>query len=468
MRPVLANLGFILQISGLLTVIPIVIAFYFNESRALDSFFLTAVVSLIAGFLLNALCERKELDFRYSCMLLTIAYFLIGLVGCIPYVYLNIFASQDPVSRFTDGYFESISGFTTTGFSLITDVDILPRSILFYRSMTQWIGGIGIIFILLAFFYPSEEITHFIKTVGIERIGRSLKTLLAFILFVYTLYLLIFTPALYFTSISDPVKAVSLVFSSLTTGGFSPLKDLSKLANYTVGLILGILMIAGAVNFRTHYWIINRQLRRGLTKEFQLFLSIIIGGAIAIYWLTGLDPYTVLFHTVSASTTTGFQFIDLAKLGINAKLVLILLMLIGGCTFSTAGGVKVLRLIIFLKAIPWLVKRAVSKKIEPLKLEGMIMGDVDVVFSLMIPILALALVSISAPIFFLNGYSFVDSLFEVTSAFATAGLSVGIVSIFMPLGLKWLLIILMVLGRIEVVPLLVALGLRIRRSYRWA
>jgi len=468
MRPVLANLGFILQISGLLTVIPIVIAFYFNESRALDSFFLTAVVSLIAGFLLNALCERKELDFRYSCMLLTIAYFLIGLVGCIPYVYLNIFASQDPVSRFTDGYFESISGFTTTGFSLITDVDILPRSILFYRSMTQWIGGIGIIFILLAFFYPSEEITHFIKTVGIERIGRSLKTLLAFILFVYTLYLLIFTPALYFTSISDPVKAVSLVFSSLTTGGFSPLKDLSKLANYTVGLILGILMIAGAVNFRTHYWIINRQLRRGLTKEFQLFLSIIIAGAIAIYWLTGLDPYTVLFHTVSASTTTGFQFIDLAKLGINAKLVLILLMLIGGCTFSTAGGVKVLRLIIFLKAIPWLVKRAVSKKIEPLKLEGMIMGDVDVVFSLMIPILALALVSISAPIFFLNGYSFVDSLFEVTSAFATAGLSVGIVSIFMPLGLKWLLIILMVLGRIEVVPLLVALGLRIRRSYRWA
>jgi len=468
MRPVLANLGFILQISGLLTVIPIVIAFYFNESRALDSFFLTAVVSLIAGFLLNALCERKELDFRYSCMLLTIAYFLIGLVGCIPYVYLNIFASQDPVSRFTDGYFESISGFTTTGFSLITDVDILPRSILFYRSMTQWIGGIGIIFILLAFFYPSEEITHFIKTVGIERIGRSLKTLLAFILFVYTLYLLIFTPALYFTSISDPVKAVSLVFSSLTTGGFSPLKDLSKLANYTVGLILGILMIAGAVNFRTHYWIINRQFRRGLTKEFQLFLSIIIGGAIAIYWLTGLDPYTVLFHTVSASTTTGFQFIDLAKLGINAKLVLILLMLIGGCTFSTAGGVKVLRLIIFLKAIPWLVKRAVSKKIEPLKLEGMIMGDVDVVFSLMIPILALALVSISAPIFFLNGYSFVDSLFEVTSAFATAGLSVGIVSIFMPLGLKWLLIILMVLGRIEVVPLLVALGLRIRRSYRWA
>jgi len=468
MRPVLANLGFILQISGLLTVIPIVIAFYFNESRALDSFFLTAVVSLIAGFLLNALCERKELDFRYSCMLLTIAYFLIGLVGCIPYVYLNIFASQDPVSRFTDGYFESISGFTTTGFSLITDVDILPRSILFYRSMTQWIGGIGIIFILLAFFYPSEEITHFIKTVGIERIGRSLKTLLALILFVYTLYLLIFTPALYFTSISDPVKAVSLVFSSLTTGGFSPLKDLSKLANYTVGLILGILMIAGAVNFRTHYWIINRQFRRGLTKEFQLFLSIIIGGAIAIYWLTGLDPYTVLFHTVSASTTTGFQFIDLAKLGINAKLVLILLMLIGGCTFSTAGGVKVLRLIIFLKAIPWLVKRAVSKKIEPLKLEGMIMGDVDVVFSLMIPILALALVSISAPIFFLNGYSFVDSLFEVTSAFATAGLSVGIVSIFMPLGLKWLLIILMVLGRIEVVPLLVALGLRIRRSYRWA
>jgi len=463
MRPVLANLGFIMQVNGLLMVIPIIIAFCFNESHALDSFFLTAVVSLIAGFLLNALCERKELDFRYSCMLLTIAYFLIGLVGCIPYVYLNIFANQDLVSRFTDGYFESISGFTTTGFSLITDVDVLPRSILFYRSMTQWIGGIGIIFILLAFFYPSEEIAHFMKTVGIERIGRSLKTLLALILFVYTLYLIIFAPALYFTSISDPVKAVSLVFSSLTTGGFSPLKDISKLADYQVGLILGILMIAGAVNFSTHYWILNRQFRRALTKEFRLFLAIIIAGAIAMYWLTGLDPYTVLFHTVSASTTTGFQFTDLARLGINAKLVLILLMLIGGCTFSTAGGVKVLRLIIFLKAIPWLVKRAVSKKVEPFRLEGTVVEDVDVVFSLMIPVLALALLSVSAPIFFLNGYSLIDSLFEVTSAFATAGLSVGIVSIFMPLGLKWLLIILMALGRIEAVPLLIALGLRVRK-----
>lgn len=468
MKPVLANLGFILQINGLLTVIPVMVAFYFNESPALESFFVTVVVCLIAGFLLNALCERKELDFRYSCMLLTITYLLVGLVGCIPYVYLNIFATEDPVSLFTNAYFESISGYTTTGFSVIADVDVLPKSILFYRSMTQWIGGIGIIFILLAFFYPSEEITHFIKTVGIERIGRSLKTLLAFILLVYTVYLTIFTLVLCFTFIADPVKAVSLVFSSLTTGGFSPLKDPSKLADYQVGFILVILMIAGALNFRTHYWILNRQFRRAFTKEFRLFLVIITLAAIAMYWLTGLDPYNVLFHTVSASSTTGFQFIDLARLGINAKLVLILLMLIGGCTFSTAGGIKVLRLIIFLKAIPWLVKRAVSKKVEPFKLEGTIMGDIDVLFSLTIPVLALALVSISVPIFYLNGYSLIDSLFEVTSAFATAGLSAGIVSISLPLGLKWLLIILMVLGRIEVVPLLITLGLRIRRPHRWA
>jgi len=468
MKPVLANLGFILQINGLLTVIPVMIAFYFNESPALESFFVTVVVCLIAGFLLNALCERKELDFRYSCMLLTITYLLVGLVGCIPYVYLNIFATEDPVSLFTNAYFESISGYTTTGFSVIADVDVLPKSILFYRSMTQWIGGIGIIFILLAFFYPSEEITHFIKTVGIERIGRSLKTLLAFILLVYTVYLTIFTLVLCFTFIADPVKAVSLVFSSLTTGGFSPLKDPSKLADYQVGFILVILMIAGALNFRTHYWVLNRQFRRAFTKEFRLFLVIITLAAIAMYWLTGLDPYNVLFHTVSASSTTGFQFIDLARLGINAKLVLILLMLIGGCTFSTAGGIKVLRLIIFLKAIPWLVKRAVSKKVEPFKLEGTIMGDIDVLFSLTIPVLALALVSISVPIFYLNGYSLIDSLFEVTSAFATAGLSAGIVSISLPLGLKWLLVILMVLGRIEVVPLLITLGLRIRRPHRWA
>ena len=161
-KRLLANLGFLLQIAGLLTIFPICIALIFNETQAVISLFLACVVFLGAGFLSNALCERKYLDFKGSNFLFIATFIVLPLIGALPYFYLDLnpepaiklFGSSNIIDTFTNSLFESVSGFTTTGFSFIPTPETLPISIRIYRSLTELMGGVGIVFLLLAFLNP--------------------------------------------------------------------------------------------------------------------------------------------------------------------------------------------------------------------------------------------------------------------------------------------------------------------------
>jgi len=133
MRPVLANMGLVLQLAGILVAFPIGMGFIYNENQAIIPLFVTSFAFFFVGFLLNALSVREELDFRQSCILLTCVFFVLGILGAIPYFWLNAFNDSSIIDRFVNSFFESVSGFTTTGFSLITDPDALPRSLMFYR-----------------------------------------------------------------------------------------------------------------------------------------------------------------------------------------------------------------------------------------------------------------------------------------------------------------------------------------------
>lgn len=128
---IFANLGFLLQIAGLLTVVPIGVGLYFNEVQSVVSLFLACVTFLGCGFLMNALCERKDLDFKASSVLLLAAFIVLPLIGAIPYVYNDPFNSANVFDRFTNSYFDSVSGFTTTGFSFVANADVLRGHCLF-------------------------------------------------------------------------------------------------------------------------------------------------------------------------------------------------------------------------------------------------------------------------------------------------------------------------------------------------
>jgi trk system potassium uptake protein TrkH len=151
----IADLGFIFQIAGLLMVLPIITAYYYSETEPMIAFMITSLSFFSIGFMMNALSERKELDYKTSCLLVLLTFILISLVGSIPYFYLKIFNSQNILEDFVNTYFESVSDFTTTGLTFLDSKD-LPKSLVLYRSLSQWIGGIGIVYLILAFFYEES------------------------------------------------------------------------------------------------------------------------------------------------------------------------------------------------------------------------------------------------------------------------------------------------------------------------
>jgi trk system potassium uptake protein len=146
MKAIIANLGFVLQTSGIIILFAIPAALIYNEQEPLIGFLMTSVIFLVAGFLMNRLSQKRELDFKSSCILISIVFILLGAVGSIPYFFAHVFADSGLSLGIVNSFFESVSGYTTTGLTMVTDPDSLPRSIILYRGLTQWyvLNGKGI------------------------------------------------------------------------------------------------------------------------------------------------------------------------------------------------------------------------------------------------------------------------------------------------------------------------------------
>ena len=442
MKALIANLGFIFQIAGLIMVIPIITAHYYGENEAMIAFLLTSLSFFSIGFIMNALSERKELDYKTSCLLVLLTFVLISLIGTIPYFYLKIFSSNNIVEDFVNSYFESVSGFTTTGLTFL-DSKNLPKSLVLYRSLTQWIGGVGIVYLILAFFYEENIANGIAGAIGIKKFLTKIKSSIIEVLFIYSFYTILFFSILYFLGIQDFVTNISLVFSGLSTGGFMPSIDVSQ----QVILALVALMIVGATSFEIHHALIFRKWQKLKSLEFLTFLLLIIIGIFISHNLYYKDVVFSLFNVVSATTTTGFSFESMQNLPETLKLILIALMFIGGCTFSTSGGIKVYRFILLFKSIGIAIKEkfGIDSKEDAKK----------ALISLLTISLSVLIVFISALIFTLYNNSFIDSLFQCVSAYSTVGLSLDL---NLNATLKSILIVLMIVGRVEIFTFLVAIS----------
>lgn len=456
MRPVLANMGLVLQLAGILIAFPIGMGFVYNENQAIIPLFVTSFAFFFFGFVLNALSVREELDFRQSCILLTSVFFILGILGAIPYFWLNAFNDSSIMERFVNSFFESVSGFTTTGFSLITNTDALPRSLMFYRSFTHLIGGLGVVFILLAFFYTGKTFDAMSRVMNFIRVTDSIKKSLASILLVYTLYVIFFSAIIYLLGLSDIANTISIVLSALMTGGFSPIGDFTPYAAFPAVLVVIVMMIFGATSFFIHYRIIHGKFRAALSKEFLMFILISAIGVMAVQAVYPLEILSTIFHVLSASTGTGFSTINFSLIPEKAKFLFIILMFLGGMSFSTAGGIKMFRLALFLKSIPFALSSSIGKEVEKIEFGGKDYDKNDIIANIAFILLSIALVVAIGALLSLSGFGLIDSMFEAVSAFATTGLSVGIVSTALAVHLKLALIILMVIGRVEILPFLIA------------
>ncbi|MBN1861386.1 MAG: TrkH family potassium uptake protein [Candidatus Thermoplasmatota archaeon] len=457
MRALLANMGFVLQISGIFVILPIILSFYNNEMVATVGLFITATIFLIVGFAFNAFCERRELSYKSSCGLIVLVFILLSVIGAIPYMYVNV-SNGSVIQNITDSIFESASGFTTTGFSVIPDITAIPQSILFYRGLTQFIGGIGIVLVLLAFFYPEAKLQDFAKGMGFSKDQKIKKTFLLIIL-VYCVYTVILILSSIILGYRDIINAISFVFSAISTGGFAPISDITSVATtFPMNAVLVVCMVLGASNFFIIAGLFKRRIKEFFTSETSVFILMAIFAISITALFFGLSPPDAVFHIISAMTNSGFSYLSVGGFSDGLKFFLVFLMLVGGASFSTAGGIKIYRFVLMIKAVRKAVYESITDRDCPIRLFGRDYSNAAVIQAAVIVLLFIALVFFSAFIVSSYGYQPVDSLFETTSAVATTGLSAGIISPSLAVELKWLFVALMLLGRVEIFSFLIMIS----------
>jgi trk system potassium uptake protein TrkH len=458
---IFANLGFLLQIAGLLTILPIGIGLYFNEIQSVISLFLVCVAFLGCGFLMNALSERKDLDFKSSNVLFLAAFIVMPLIGALPYVYSDPFSSINLFDRFTNAYFESVSGFTTTGFSFVLNADVLPKSLLVYRSLTELMGGVGIVFLLLAFFQSRKAMGSFSNALGIDNLSGNLKRVFFSVFAIYGVYIVVFTIIFYSLGFTDLIKTGTFAIDTITGGFTPPAQRFQQYLSLAPKICIIVLMFLGSVNFAFNYHLFTRKLKKALSAEIVLFFLIIALGTAAIAPLAKIGVIDSLFHVVSMSSSTGYDYINIASFNSTVVSIFIVLMLIGGCAFSMAGGIRVSRLITFAKSIKQSIKATLIKEKVIPEPEKQTEANNHENLPALVSILLFTFTLVIFAIIFTTmppGVSFTNALFEVGSALTTNGISMGATTVSMPIAYKWLMIAAMTIGRVEIMSVLIALS----------
>jgi trk system potassium uptake protein TrkH len=510
-KPIFANLAIILQFTGLLMVVPALLGTFLGEWQSSIGIYLAFVGMSLTGYIMNTLGEKSPLNLKQSSIVVVLSFVLLSLFGSLPYMYINPFwEGIDPFSLFASSLLESTSGFTTTGLSTIIHPENLSDSFSFYRSYTEWVGGLSFVYLVMALYYPETKLAgmkYFLGS-GILRFKQLLSTISV----IFVVYTTIFVLLIFIFGHINILDSISLSFATLATGGFVPTSTILTSENsITLAIIMGGMIIA-ALPFAFHFGIFSKNVEA--TKEVKEILIFLIILTIFIFLFMLIEPsftendwLSSMFHVISASTTTGFQYLNLSHLSINGKILLIIVMLIGGTAFSTAGGLKIARLLLIFEKLvnskkftsshnnkqlynrqqqhPVISATAIQfrKKVEqtfksyyqekilkssnkqsrstsnvPLdKYKFNILSDKAFKEALFVVLLYISFTMITALcIYYLgeNKIIFIDAVFEAATTISNNGLTVGITTMDLNSISKLLLSFNMIMGRFEIIAIL--------------
>jgi len=453
-KAVLGNLGFVLQFAGMLLLVPALVATIFEDTTIATGIYLTTVLLLVTGFFLNSYGEKSSLNLQQASILVFSSLFLLSLFGTIPYLY--VFPSDETIPEiFGNAFFSSAAGFTTGGISLFDEPENLTQSFTFYRSYTQLVGGMSFIYLVITAFYPESKLQSMRGFIS----GRTLhmKELFLTITVIFVVYIIIVAVLLYLFGERNPIDEfsathlidnVSLAMSTLATGGFTPTSTILDDPLWQEQFILMGAMILGALPFTFHYAFVRKKfLSPKLGKEVLTYFGILGGATILFIGISGLDPLQSAFYSVSASTTAGLQQESLAGLNGGAHTILIILMFIGGCGFSTAGGLKIFRLF-HLKNC-----RSFFSKIKRQELSNQ--TKKELISTLIILALFPTISAITgAHLAEIENVPYQDAFFEAAGVITTGGLSAGIIDDQTDTATKIVLAFLMIFGRLEIIAII--------------
>ena len=454
-------LGQLMIMLALLTLVPLAVAALFTEWTAAAR--LAAVIALLlaAGIPAARLAPPAQIQINEALVVVAGTFVTAAVLLAYPLAERGL--------PFQDAFFEAVSAVTTTGLSTVGHLKEHSHTFLFLRAWMQWFGGLGIavlsVALLMSHHVAARRLT---EPVSGENLVTTSRTYARRIVAVYLVMTVVAVAALR-PFMPDTLTDVAYVLSAVSTGGFSP-SDTGLLSLNHWEARYGVMAFAlmGAMPLALYHSLFRRNWRQ-VTGDIEVqgllaaVLTAVVLLSLFVPWPTGQAWTSTLAHTVitavSAQTTTGFSTVDVPALDASSKGVLILSMFTGGSVGSTAGGVKMLRLLILLRLLQLTVRRTAlaGHAVVTPRLAGKTLEDEDIIRTLLLILSFVVVVLLSWLAFLAYGYDPLNSLFEVVSATDTVGLSAGITRADLQPLLKMVLCADMLLGRLEIIALLVVL-----------
>ena len=454
LRAVVGQLAALVRLMGWLLLLPALVGWVTAELVIAAILSAASVAALVFGHWGRSLAP-KDLHLREAFVVTALAYPLFGLVGSLAFL---------PVTSFIDGFFESMSGFTTTGLTVVR-VEELPEVLLFFRAYMQWIGGAGIVVLSVAIWNATRPTGFRFRIYGSapedEHVAGSVSANARQLMRIYG-FLTVLVCAGYALAGFALADAVLYGLATISTGGFSPHAAAPDplASNPAAAGVAIVSMVVGAVSFSNYQRLARRSAGERQPLDPQIYvLAGCISVGFALLWVFDGVATHALFDTVSAVTTTGFSLDAPSGWSPGRKLLTTMWMVVGGSSGSTAGGIKLMRLILLLKLAQWSIRRTLlpPEAQVPLKYAGAVVDEEPQRHVLGLVVAYLLVLLAGGIALVLAGFAPQDAFFESASAIGTVGLSSGITDSALPTWVKLMLCIQMWAGRLEVVPVLVLL-----------
>lgn len=469
-------IGKVLLLEAALLLLPLGVSAAYSDGCT-DDFLIGAAAAAALGAVMffPTRAVRKPLSVRDSLAVAALTWLLASLVGCLP------FMTSGEISSFPDAFFETVSGFTTTGASILTDVEHMSRSLLFWRSFTHWLGGMGILVLVTAIAAGSGSgSTNILKA---EMPGHSLDKFTpkaknnAKLLYGIYIALTLLETVLLIAGGMPVFDSVVHALGTAGTGGFGIKAD--SIASYSAYLqwVITVFMLLFGVSFNIYCLVLMRRWREALrSNELRCYLGI-FAAATVIVCISIYPMYTSVsevirlssFQTASIITTTGYATADFNAWPQLAKAVLFILMFCGGCMGSTAGGLKISRVTVLAQVCANELRRSINPRaVNSVKLNGTVLTDEQERSVLSYLALYLAVTVVTFILVSIDGLGFEEDISAAVSCVNNIGPGFGLIG---PAGsyaaysgfAKIVLSVAMLIGRLEIYPLLALMMLGSRR-----
>lgn len=466
---VLGYIGVILIIIGCITLLPLfTLIAYPSESHYALYFMIPASIAIVFGYSLYWRIrgnKRGRLAKHHDCIIVVLAWLCAVFFSAMPFFLLDKYS-------FSQGIFEAMSGWSTTGLSII-DVSNTPHIYLMHRSIVLFFGGVGLVLVMLSVLSDSYGMNLYNAEGHNDRLLPNLIKSSRLIITIYSTYILAGT-LMYMLAGMNAFDAINHSISAVSTGGFSTkVESIAYYDSIPIEMISIVLMLLGATNFMAHLFLIKGKFKHFFQYcEVKLTMIIVVFASVLATCILFIqagyvisDAFRIaIFQIVSALTTTGFQNIpSFIQLPQAMLLLMIILHLIGGGIGSTAGGIKQYRIVIALKNIQWNIAKRIScpRRIyvqSIFKVGGRQKINEEEKSEITSYLVLYMIVFLCGTfVFVLCGNSVLTSMFEFSSALGTVGLSCGIINYLSSPILLWTGIIGMFMGRLEIYVILIAL-----------